>query len=71
MRGLVARYEKEGAPFVDKYREMLKATTVSHVENVAAMAGIDLQDRSFWEESLETCRQRIDEFLELSAQLTD
>ncbi len=70
-RGLVARYEKEGAPFVDKYREMLKATTVSHVENVAAMAGIDLQDRSFWEESLETCRQRIDEFLELSAQLTD
>lgn len=70
-RGLVARYEKEGAPFVDKYREMLKATTVSHVEDVAAMAGIDLQDRSFWEESLETCRQRIDEFLELSAQLLD
>ena len=65
-RGLVARYEKEGEAFVDKYRAMLKATTVSHVEDVAAMVGIDLQQRSFWEESLATCKERIDEFLELT-----
>lgn len=68
-RGLVARYEKEGASFVNKYRELLKATTVSHVEEVAAMAGIDLTDRLFWEESLDTCRQRIDEFLKLTEKL--
>ena len=65
-RGLVARYEKEGEAFVDKYRAMLKATPVSHVEDVAAMVGIDLQQRSFWEESLATCKERIDEFLELT-----
>ena len=62
----MARYEKEGEAFVDKYRAMLKATTVSHVEDVAAMVGIDLQQRSFWEESLATCKERIDEFLELT-----
>lgn len=68
-RGLVARYEKEGEAFVDKYRAMLKATTVSHVEDVAAMVGIDLRQRSFWEESLATCKVRIDEFLELTKEL--
>lgn len=68
-RGLVARYEKEGKPFVNKYREMLKATTISHVEDVAAMAGIDIGERTFWEESLATCKARIEEFITLSHQL--
>lgn len=69
-RGLVSRYEKEGASFVNKYRDMLKATTVSHVEEVAAMAGIDITNQAFWLESLATCRQRIDEFLKLTEKLS-
>lgn len=65
-RGLVAQYEKEGASFVPKYRSMLKATTVSSVEEVAQMAGIDLTKKEFWDESLKTCAKRIDEFIQLT-----
>lgn len=65
-RGLYAQYEKEGKDFVPKYQKLLHATTVSSVEEVAAMANIDLTKKDFWLESLETCAKRIDEFLELS-----
>lgn len=65
-RGLVAQYEKEGASFVPKYRSMLKATTVSSVEDVARMAGIDLTKKEFWDESLTTCVKRINEFIDLT-----
>ena len=65
-RGLVVKYQQEKEAFVPKYRELLKATTVSSVEDVAAMADIDLCDKAFWTSCLETCAQRIDEFLELT-----
>ncbi|MCG4877905.1 hypothetical protein L0N00_15865, partial [Eggerthella lenta] len=35
-RGLVVKYQQEKEAFVPKYRELLKATTVSSVEDVAA-----------------------------------
>lgn len=65
-RGLIVKYQKEGASFVPKYRELLRKTTVSDVEDVALMADIDLTQASFWEEALTTCANRIDEFLELT-----
>lgn len=68
-RGLIVQYQKEGSAFVEKYRKMLQATTISHVEEVAAMAGIDLGEETFWRESLETCKARIEEFLELADQV--
>lgn len=68
-RGLVAQYEQQGSPFVEKYRQMLHATTVSSVEEVASMAGIDLSDASFWISSLESCKKTVDEFIKLADQL--
>ena len=65
-RGLIVKYQEEKEAFVPKYRELLKATTVSSVEDVAAMADIDLCDEAFWTSCLDTCAQRIDEFLELT-----
>ena len=65
-RGLIVKYQEEKETFVPKYRELLKATTVSSVEDVAAMADIDLCDEAFWTSCLDTCAQRIDEFLELT-----
>ncbi|MEN6470425.1 MAG: M3 family oligoendopeptidase [Clostridiaceae bacterium] len=65
-RGLYARYLSEGEAFVPKYRELLKATTVSTVEEVAKMAGIDITKESFWEQSLEVVSGMIDEFFELT-----
>ena len=51
-KGLYAQYQKEGPAFVDKYNRLLEATTVSSVEDVAAMAGIDITRPDFWRDSL-------------------
>ena len=64
-RGLYAKYKKEGAPFVDTYKAMLRATSVSDVEDCALIAGVDLTDVSFWREGLKSIADRIDEFCEL------
>lgn len=65
-RGLYSMYQKEGKDFVPKYRALLKATTVSTVEDVAKMAGIDLTKPDFWRQSLQSYSDEIDEFLELT-----
>ena len=64
-RGLYARYREEGAAFVPKYKALLHATSVMSAEDAAAIAGIDLTDRRFWESSLESISRDIDEFLRL------
>lgn len=65
-KGLYAQYLKEGKEFLPKYRALLHATTVSTVEDVAMMAGIDLTKPDFWRSSLALIAESIDEFLELS-----
>lgn len=62
-RGLYAKYLEEGEAFLPKYRELLRATTVDTVENVAAIAGIDLTRPEFWRESLKTITDQIDLFI--------
>ena len=64
-RGLYAKYREEGAAFVPKYKALLHATTVMSAEDAAAIAGIDLTDRAFWESSLASIAKDIDEFLRL------
>ena len=65
-RGLYTMYQQEGKDFVPKYRALLKATTVSSVEDVAKMAGIDITKPDFWRQSLQSYANEIDEFLELT-----
>ncbi|MGX8850316.1 M3 family oligoendopeptidase [Amedibacillus sp. YH-ame10] len=65
-RGLVLKYQEEGPSFIDTYRKMLKATTVSSVEDVARIAHIDLTDKGFWIDCLKTCEESVQEFLELT-----
>ena len=64
-RGLYAKYKKEGSSFVDTYKAMLKATSISDVEDCALIAGVDLTDVSFWRAGLQSIADRIDEFCEL------
>ena len=64
--GLYSQYEKEGAAFVPKYQALLRATPVSTVEETAAMAGIDVTKKEFWEQSLQAFAKLIDEFIELT-----
>ena len=64
--GLYSQYEKEGAAFVPKYQALLRATPVSTVEETAAMAGIDVTKKAFWEQSLQAFAELIDEFIGLT-----
>lgn len=64
--GLYTQYRKEGQEFVPKYQKLLNATPVHTVEEVAAMAGIDITGKEFWEESLQSFAQLIDEFVALA-----
>ena len=64
-RGLYAKYKAEGKSFVDTYKAMLKATSVTDVEECAKIAGVDLTDKDFWRQGLQSIADRIDEFCEL------
>ena len=64
-RGLYAKYKAEGPAFVDTYKAMLRATSISDVEECAKIAGVDLTDKEFWRQGLLSIADRIDEFCEL------
>lgn len=64
-RGLYAKYLREGKPFVDLYKKLLKATGTTTVEGAAEVAGIDLTDKEFWRASLQILADEIDEFISL------
>ena len=64
--GLYARYQKEGAGFVERYHAFLRATTVSTVEDAVAVAGIDVTTPAFWAQSLRAVTALIDTFLAMT-----
>ena len=64
-RGIYAKYLKEGKPFVETYKQMLRATGTSTVEDAALVSGIDLTDVNFWRSGLASIAAQIDEFCEL------
>ena len=64
-RGLYARYAKEGASFVPKYKKLLYTTAVATAEDTAKVAGIDLTDKAFWCSALQTIADQIDQFCQL------
>ena len=68
-RGLYAQYERDGAPFVAKYKRLLYATPVATAEDVAKVADIDLTDRNFWRSALQTIADQIDLFCSLAEKM--
>ncbi|HIT90432.1 MAG TPA: M3 family oligoendopeptidase [Candidatus Merdenecus merdavium] len=67
-RGLYAKYEKEGKDFIPKYQQLLHATTVSSVEDVAKLCDIDLTTDKFWDDAFTSCGELIDQFITLTSQ---
>ena len=59
-RGLYARYEQEGEAFLPKYKKLLYTTSIASAEDTAKVAGIDLTDRKFWCDALQTIADQID-----------
>ena len=64
-RGLYAKYQNEGDSFVSTYKEMLRKTATSDIEECAAIAGVDLTKREFWCAGLQSIADEIDEFCKL------
>jgi len=64
-RGLYACYERDGAAFVPKYKELLYTTCVASAEDTARVAGIDLTDKAFWRDALQVIADQIDLFCQL------
>ena len=64
-RGLYAQYEKEGKAFIPKYTKLLYTTPVASAEDVAKVADIDLTDKAFWRDALQTIADQIEAFCEL------
>ena len=64
-RGLYACYERDGAAFVPRYRELLRTTTVASAEDTAKVAGIDLTDKEFWRAALQMIADQIDLFCQI------
>ena len=50
-----------------KYQELLHATTINTCEDVAKVMNIDLTKKDFWLKSLESIKEEIDEFIELTS----
>ncbi|MEB3025610.1 MULTISPECIES: M3 family oligoendopeptidase [unclassified Parvimonas] len=66
-RGLYAIYKENPNGFVEKYQELLEATTINTCEDVAKVMNIDLTKKDFWLKSLESIKEEIDEFIELTS----
>ena len=64
--GLYTQYEKEGAAFVPKYKELLRTTTIATVEDAAKVADIDLTTKDFWQTALQKLGDMVDQFCILS-----
>lgn len=64
-RGLYAKFQKEGAAFLEKYNYMLKETPVRSVEDVAKICDIDLTSKEFWLMSLHSFDEAIEEYKKL------
>ena len=64
-RGIYAKYLENGKPFVETYKQMLRATGTSTVEDAAKVCGVDLTDVNFWRAGLQSIADQIDEFCSL------
>lgn len=64
-RGLYAKFQQEGAAFLEKYNYMLKETPVRSVEDVAKICDIDLTSKDFWLMSLHSYDEAIEEYKKL------
>jgi oligoendopeptidase F len=54
------RFLEEGEDFVPRYIELLSAGGSRSPEELAAIAGLDLEDPSFWAQGLELVREQLD-----------
>ena len=65
-KGLYAIYQEQPEGFVEKYQELLRATTVSSVEDTAKVLGVDVSTPEFWKKALAEVAEYIEAFIALT-----
>ncbi|MDO4873542.1 MAG: M3 family oligoendopeptidase [Carnobacterium sp.] len=65
-KGLYAIYQEQPEGFVEKYQELLRATTVSSAEDTAKVLGVDVEDSAFWKKALAQVANNIEQFIALT-----
>ena len=65
-KGLYAIYQEQPEGFVEKYQELLRATTVSSVEDTAKVLGVDVSTPEFWKKALAEVAESIEAFIALT-----
>ena len=65
-KGLYAIYQEQPEGFVEKYQELLRATTVSSVEDTAKVLGVDVSTPEFWKKALAEVADSIESFITLT-----
>ncbi|WP_455490191.1 M3 family oligoendopeptidase [Granulicatella sp.] len=65
-KGLYAIYQEQPEGFVEKYQELLRATTVSSVEDTAKVLGVDVSTPEFWKKALAEVADSIEAFIALT-----
>lgn len=63
--GLYAIYQQRGAAFIPEYVNLLASTGLDHAADLAARFGINIRDKSFWEDSIKVIEKRVNRYLEL------
>ena len=65
-KGLYAIYQEQPEGFVEKYQELLRATTVSSVEDTSKVLGVDVSTPEFWKKALAEVAESIEAFIALT-----
>lgn len=65
-KGLYAIYQEQPEGFVEKYQELLRATTVTSAEDTAKVLGVDVEDSAFWKKALAQVADNIEQFITLT-----
>ncbi len=67
--GLYARYQHDPERFRVGYDDLLSRAGMDTAEELGAAFGLDVTDQAFWTASLDVCRDRIDQYEQLAAEL--
>lgn len=65
-KGLYAIYQEQPEGFVEKYQELLRATTVTSAEDTAKVLSVDVTDSAFWKKALAQVADNIEQFIALT-----
>jgi oligoendopeptidase F len=60
--GLYAIYQQRGPAFVKDFIDLLASTGEAPAADLAALFGIDIRKKAFWQDSLKIIEKRIDRY---------